>query len=374
MAETQIYSIVNSVNSQAYGASAVTVVNEQGLIALGNTVLSSSANTEPFLNALSERIGKTIVAFRKYKNMFGDLMRDDMEYGNIVQKIAIAMPAAERDESYNLTNGVAVDMYKVRKPTVTQKLFTSETPYEYVVTIQRVHLKNAFTSAAAMEIFINGIFGEMQNALELSIENLGRNAVNNMLAETHGTSRAVNLAQLFYDETGTEVTQANAKHNADFMRFVVAKIKATSNKMRAMSVLYNDGSKPRFTPVEMQKLYVLSDYETALETVVQYAAFHDNFVSLDNYKTVPYWQAAQTPEEIKIKRASDGTSKNITHIVACLFDRDAVGTYKTDEWSATTPVNAAGGYYNVFYHERDIWFNDLQENFVMFYIGTVTKS
>ena len=373
MAENQIYSIVNSINAQAYGSTAVTVVNEQGLVALGNTVLSSSANTEPFLNALVERIGKTIVAYRKYKNMFSDLMRSDMEYGNIVQKITIAMPTAEADESYNLTDGVAVDMYKVRKPKVTQKFFTSETPYEYVVTIQRVHLKEAFTSAAAMEQFINAVFGELQNAIELSIENLGRNALNNMLAETSETSRAVNLAQLFYDETGTEVTAANAKHNADFLRFAVAKIKATSNKMKAMSVLYNDGSKPRFTPTEMQKLFVLADYETSLETVVQYAAIHDNFVSLENYKTVPFWQGAQTPEKIIISRASDKKSVTINNIVACLFDRDALGTYKTDEWSATTPVNAAGGYYNVFYHERDIWFNDLAENFVMFYIGAVTK-
>lgn len=373
MAVNQIYSIVNSVNAQAYGSAAVTVVNEQGLVALGNTVLSSSANTEPFLNALVERIGKTIVAYRKYKNMFSDLMRDDMEYGNIVQKITIAMPSAERDESYNLTDGVAVDMYKVRKPKATQKFFTSETPYEYVVTIQRVHLKEAFTGPSAMEQFINAIFGELQNAIELSIENLGRNALNNMLAETSETSRAINLAQLFYDETGTEVTAANAKHNAEFLRFAVAKIKATSNKMKAMSVLYNDGIKPRFTPAEMQKLFVLADYETSLETVVQYAAIHDNFVSLENYKTVPFWQGAQTPEKIIISRASDKKSVTINNIVACLFDRDALGTYKTDEWSATTPVNAAGGYYNVFYHERDIWFNDLAENFVMFYIGTVTK-
>ena len=66
----QIYSIVNSVVSQSIGDSALTIVDAQGLISLGNTVLDSSTNTEAFLNTLAQRIGRTIYRYRDYNNKF----------------------------------------------------------------------------------------------------------------------------------------------------------------------------------------------------------------------------------------------------------------------------------------------------------------
>ena len=183
MAANQIYSIVNSIANQAFGNTALTVVDEGDLIALGDTVLSSSTNTENFLNTLVQRIGKTIVSYRRYKSAFSGLVLSDMEYGNIVQKLKVSMPAAEADESYGLTDGYSVDHYKVAKPGVWQKLFTTETPYQLHVTIQRVHLKEAFLSGGAMESFISAIFGEVQNKIEVSLETLGRNALNNFIGE-----------------------------------------------------------------------------------------------------------------------------------------------------------------------------------------------
>ena len=73
----QIYTLVNGVNSQAFGQSALTVVDTQGLIALGNVVLSSSTNTEAFLNTLLQRIGRTIMDYRRYRNRLSDMVLDD---------------------------------------------------------------------------------------------------------------------------------------------------------------------------------------------------------------------------------------------------------------------------------------------------------
>ena len=170
MEELQIYDIVNSVTSQALGRTDLTVVNDQGLIALGRTVLDSATYTDDFINTLVKRIGKTIVSFRSYRNAFNSLMKDQIEWGAIVQKIKVDMPSAESDQSYDLTNGASVDHYKVAKPSVKQKLFITDTPYQFKVTIQRVHLQEAFTSASAMGSFISAIFGEVQNAIELALE------------------------------------------------------------------------------------------------------------------------------------------------------------------------------------------------------------
>ena len=368
MEVTQIYDIVNSVNQQSMGATSLTVVDTASLVSLGNDVLSSSVNTENFLNTLVQRIGKTIISYRQYKSMFNDLIVDDFQWGNILQKIKIQMPTVESDESYNLKDGASVDMYKVNKPKVVQKLFTTESPYQIKITIQRVHLEEAFTNAETMGAFISAIFGEVQNAIELSLENLGRTCLNNYIAECVGTVRAVNLLRIYNDKTGKSLTVQQAPFDGDFLRWAIGYIKLCSTKMTAMSKLFNDGTVPRHTPKEMQKLYVLSDWEKQFETTVQYSAFNEEYVKLDGFKELPHLQSCHKPDSINIKRKSDGTNKTLNNIICCLFDKNALGIMKKQKWTSTSPFNSAGGYYNTFYHMKEMYFNDLSENFIVFYV------
>lgn len=366
MEELQIYDVVNSVTSQAIGRTDLTVVNAQGLVALGDVILSSSTYTDDFINTLVKRIGKTIVSYRAYKNAFNSLIKDNIEWGAIVQKLKVAMPQAEADESYGLTDGSSVDHYKVAKPVVSQKLFITDTPYQFKITIQRVHLQEAFTSAEAMGAFISAIFGEVQNAIELALENLGRTALNNYMAEL-GSDRVMNLRTMYNAESGETLADANAcYHSEKFLRYAIAKIKEVSKKMRSMTTIYNDGSATRHTPLEMQKLFVLSDFETTLETQVEYSAFNQEYVNLQGFEEVAFWQDIKTPASINVERASDKKATALDNVVACVFDKDAVGMYNKDQWTATTPFNAGGGYTNTFWHEKQLWFNDLSENFVLF--------
>lgn len=370
MTTEQIYTLVNAVNSQAFGDTALAVADAASLVSLGNVVLSSTTNTESFLNTLVQRIGKTIVSFRAYRNKFSDMVRDDFEWGAILQKIRVHMPDAVADPAYALTDGQSVDPWTVYKPDVEQKLFVTRTPFMFPVTIARDQLKEAFTGDAAMGAFIAAIFGQVRNALEVSLENLGRVAIANMIAET-GT-REVKLVTDYNTErslTGADaLTAATAITNPDFLRYAVARIKSASDYMTDMSTLYNDGSIETFTPRENQRLKVLSDFERRLETVVQYSAFNEELVRLDAFQMVNFWQSNQngTRDSVKVERASDSAETTVDNIVAVLFDVDALGMYRKEEDVLTTPVNAKGLYYNTFYHLKQLWFNDLSENFVFF--------
>lgn len=360
---THIYSIVNDAASQSMGTTAVAVQDLQGLISLGNSVLSSQNNTELFLNSLAQRIGKTIFSFRQYKNMFSDMVLDDFAWGTIMQKIKISMPQAEKDEQYGLEDGHAVDHYKVNKPKVKQKLFVTETPLQWHITIQRKLLRDAFLSEMTMGSFIGYIFGEVQNAMELALENLGHLCLCNFAAET---THEIKLVTAYNAATTSELTAENCLYSEPFLRYAVAQMKQYSKNMRSMSTAYNDGTETRHTPFEDQRLRILSSFQTTLETQVQYAAFNEKFVSLDGFTEVNYWQGEQTPDTIIVKRASDGIEKTIENVVGFIHDRNALGIYKKTEDVLTTPVNAAGAYYNTYWHEKQLWFNDMSENFLMF--------
>lgn len=369
MTTEQIYTLVNEVNAEAFGDNALAAVDTSSLISLGNTVLSSSTNTEAFLNTLAQRIGRTILRFRDYRNKLGDMVINDFEYGAILQKIKVVMPKAESDDMYNLTDGQAIDHYIVSKPVVDQKLFVTRTPYQFHITIQRETLKEAFLSESAMGSFIGVVFGEVRNAIECSLENLARVTLATAIAECDNTTRVFDLVTMFNTVYGSSYTAADFVATPQCMQFAMKVINNVIDSMQDMSVLYNDGSLETFTPKEDLRCKMLSLFKRSLETTVEFAAFHDQFVRPDiDVTTINYWQSAQPGSQgsVDIVRPSDSTEVKIDNVVCLLHDRDAMGVYKIDEDVLTTPVNAAGAYYNTYWHEKQLRFIDLSENFVIF--------
>lgn len=378
----QIYTIVNEIASQAMGATAINVVDNTSLIALGNTVLGSNETKNNFINTLTDRIGRTIVSFREYHSHFPDFERDSIEWGNILQKLKVAMPEAEEDQSYNLVDGTSVDQYKINKAKVEQLLFTTETPWQTHITVHLEQLEKAFVSATDMGTFISGMFGEIQNRIELAMENLSMNCVNNYIAElelarTQSPNRKIKLLTEYKNKTGVDHTTEplNALDDEEFLKYFVRRVNSISNTMEYMTKgMFNsapDGSQTnnnytRHTPKSEQNLMLFIDLVNALKTNVNSKSFNMEQVAIDiPFKTVPFWQSLESPSGIQVKTAS-GAASTVTLLMGFLFDREALGTFKKKYKSLTSPVNAAGQYYNVFYHMITMYFNDLTENAVFF--------
>lgn len=368
----QIYDIVNDVAQQTMGEVALQATDTASLVAMGNAILSSSANTEAFIDTLVQRIGRTIISYRPYKSKLGLLAVSDMTMGAIMQKIKVKMPTAVEDVTTQLIDGQSIDQYIISKPATTQKLFVKRTPYTFYITIQKKWLREAFTSETAMGSFISAIYGEVENALELSQENLARLCMANFMATiSTAANRVVNLVTDYNTATGESVTAASALYDEAFLRYALGRMNLISKKMETMSVLYNDGSETRHTPAGDKRFVSLVDFQTALETQVQWAAFHEEYVKKQSGIEVPYWQSAQSPMNIDLilegqdpEDPEDHTT--ISNIVAFIHDRDALGTYRKEVEVATTPVNARGLYTNQFWHMNDLYFNDITENGVIF--------
>ena len=373
METNQIYELVNDVAQQTMGESALTASDTASLVAMGNAILSSSTNTEAFIDTLVQRIGKTMISYRPYKSQLGLMAVSDMTMGAIMQKIKVKMPTAVEDVTTQLIDGQSIDQYIVSKPRATQKLFVKRTPFTFYVTIQKKWLREAFTSEVAMGSFISAIYGEIENALELSQENLARLCMANFMASiSESTNRVINLVTEYNALvlTSEQVTAANALVNESFLRFALGRMNNISKKMKTMSVLYNDGTETRHSPEGDQRFVSLVDFQTALETQVQWAAFHEQYVKKQNGIEVPYWQAAQSPMNIDLIIEGDDPeqeeSTTLSNIVAFIHDRDALGTYRKEVEVATTPLNARGLYTNQFWHMNDLYFNDVSENGVIF--------
>lgn len=366
----QIYTIVNDAAEQALGKDVLASIDTSNLVSLGNAILSTSNNTECFLNVLAQRIGRVIYRFRAYNNKFKDMVISDMQWGAILQKLRVEMPEAEEDPTFDLVDGQAIDQWKVSKPKAHQKLFVSRTPYMFKITIQKVTLKEAFLSSDAMASFVALVFGEVRNAIEYSLENLGRLTLAVAMAETKTTNlqRIHLVAEYNLERTpATPLTAATAIYNEDFLRFAIYRMNNIIDNIQDMSVQFCDGDLPTFTNPENMRIRVLSAFQRRLETCVEYAAFHDQFTSIDGaYTTINFWQSEQTPSSISIKAPSTGEAVELSNIIAEINDRDAFGIYQYDEEVNTTGLNAAARYYNQFWHELQNRFVDTSETMIIF--------
>lgn len=365
METTQIYSLVNEIVEQTMGSSELEVCDTNSLVALGNTVLSSSSNTEAFLNTLVQRIGKTIISYRPYTSQLSLLEVGDMEWGQIMQKIKVDMPTAEADPTYDLVDGESIDMYKVHKPKPRQKLFVKRTPVDYCITTQRKPLKEAFVDATSMGNFWTAVYGEVRNAIELGQEDLGRLTMANFIANAKSFQH-IKLVTEYNTRFGTSIPEGiDSLMDEKFARWVIARIKNVSTKMQTMSILYNSEKCQRHTPIADQRFVYYVDFMTALETNVNYAAFNDQYVKLANGIAVPYWQAAENGTKISVTNEANEEIE-IDNIVCFIHDRDSLGTYRKEEEALTTPVNSKGRYYNTDWHVDNLYFNDMSENGIFF--------
>ncbi len=364
MTTNQIYGIVNSTVSQSMGTEALTAIDERGLVAIGDAVLSSSTNTEAFLNTLVQRIGKVIFDSRTYTSKYSDMVMTEFEFGAIVQKIKVIMPEFIESEAYDLTDGTSVDQQIVSKPQVDQKLFVTRTPYSMMITIQRDTLKEAFLSEEGLGSFITSIYVQVENKIALRIDTMGRNCMANFIAMSEDEQTHYRLLTIYNEETGQSLTKADALQDIPFLKWVTAFINNISDYMEEYSTQYNIENQERFTPKEHQHLKVLTSFQRTLETQMQSGAYHDGYVKLNGFSKVNHFQSAQTPDSISVITSNGPTP--VTDIIAVMYDSEALGIFNKEEAVETSPYNARGRYQNTFYHFKEMYFNDPSENFILF--------
>lgn len=372
----QVYPIVNDVYQQMTGVSDIKVVDTASLITMGKK-LDDLQKKDLWFNTLARRIGMTIDEYRAYTNRFAELYRTQMEWGAIVQKVEAEMPDATEDVSWDIgyLDGKSVDQWIISNPKIRQKFFEKETPYSFFITISTVMLRDAFISESAMASFIRQIFGKVQNKINFTLEELARLAICNFIGNTQA-GQEFHTVTIYNSLTGENVPQGiQASNNANYLRWLTGFINNISAKMELMSQLYNAENHQKFTPKSAQKLYMISDLITRMQTLTAYEAFNPQYITSKPDILVPYWQSSgKTPQadwntitSVKIKNSANvDTTK--TNVIAVLFDREALGTFRTEQEVLTTPVNARARYYNTFWHERQLWFNDFGENGVVFYM------
>lgn len=392
----KIRDLINGVSDEVLGRKDIVADDLTGIVDLGTEVFNQNA-VDNYVKSLVNHIGKVIFVNRPYAGKVPSVLMDAWEFGSVLEKISADVPAAEENDTWNLEDGQSYDQDVFHKPTVTAKFFNSKVTFEVPISITERQVKESFSNAAQLNGFISMIYAAVEKSMTIKTDALIMRTINNMIAETvladavafgapaagdmtgatlsnASTARCVNLLNLYNNRTGatTKLTAAKAITDPDFIRFASYVMGTYADRLQSISTLFNVGGKERFTPKDMLHVVLLSDFAKAAQTYLYSDTFNRGDVLLPQAETVPFWQGSgknydfASTGHIKVKE-SGGKDVDISGVLGVMFDRDALGVCNLDR-RVTTNYNAKAEFFNNYYKFDAGYFNDTNENFVVFFI------
>lgn len=383
----QIYTLMNSVSNEVLGKTDIVKEDLTGIVDMGTEVFNQNA-VDNYVKSLVNHIGKVIFVNRPYAGKVPSVLMDAWEFGSVLEKISADIPQATENESWSLTDGQEYKQDVFHKPVVTAKFFNSKVTFEVPVSITEKQVKESFSNAEQLNGFLSMIYSAVDKSMTIKADALIMRTINNMVAETFkadataftggdyskaSTNRCVNLLKLYNDKFGTKLTANTAILNPDFIRFASYTIGMYADRLGSISTLFNIGGKARFTGSDMLHLVLLTDFAKGADTYLYSDTKNYQFVTLGKHETVPCWQASgQTysfndVSTIEVKTAS-GTDVKVTGVIGVMFDRDALGVSNLDR-RVTSNYNAKAEFFNNYFKFDAGYFNDTNENFVVFYMA-----
>lgn len=382
----QIYSLMNTVTGEILGKGDIVKEDLSNVVDVGTEIFNQSS-VDNYVKSLVNHIGKVIFVNRPYAGNAPSVLMDGWEFGSVLEKIQADIPEAVENESWDLTDKQEYKQDIFYKPSVSAKFFNKRVTFEVAMSFTDRQVKESFSSAEQLNGFLSMLYNSVEKSMSIKIDSLIMRTINNMIAETIKSDyagsltdltqksgvKAVNLLYLYNHKYTKTLTADQAITDADFIRFASYTISLYKDRLSKISTLFNVGKKERFTAGEYLHTILLSDFVSACGVFLQSNTFNKEMVALPNAERVPYWQGSGTDysfvktSDINVTCAS-GEDIAVSGVIGVMFDRDSLGVSNLNR-RVTTNYNAKAEFYNNYYKFDAGYFNDLSENFVVFFMA-----
>lgn len=383
---TQLHTLINTVSAEVLGTTALVNEDLSNVVDIGKNIVDSN-NVDNYVKKLVNHIGKVIFVNRLYAGGVPSVLIDSWEYGSVLEKVTAELPTATENGTWNLQDGTDYSPDVFYQPKVSAKFFNSKVTFEIPVSFTEIQVKESFSSAAQLNGFISMLVTGVENSMTVKLDALIMRTISNMIGETLAAEltvageidptkdsvKAVNLLKSYNTATGKTLAADKAISDADFIRYATYVIGMYQDRMSKVSTLFNIGAKERFTPKDMQHVVLLSDFSKASETFLLSGSYNQERVALPVHESVPFWQGSGLTYSFDdvsriLVKTSTGKDVDFDGIIGIIFDRDAVGVSNLNR-RVTTNYNPKAEFYTNFYKFDAGYYNDLNENFVVFFIA-----
>ena len=375
MKVTQIFDIMNATTEEVLGRTEVVNEDLSNIVDVGEEIINTD-NVDNYVRKLVNHIGKVIFVNRRYEGGVPSVVMDGWEFGSILEKVSADLPQATESDTWKLEHGKSYDDDIFYQPSVSAKFFNSKITFEIPMSFTEKQVKESFSNQNQLNGFLSMLTTAIENSMTVKLDNLIMRTINNMTGETIAGDttgvRAVNLLEKYNAEYDETLTPEMAIKTPDFIRYASYILGLYSDRITRISTLFNEGAKERFTPASDRHVVLLSDFAKSSDVYLK-ADVGSDLVSLPEHETVPYWQGSGTEydfdsvSKIDVVTSSGETVEQVG-ILGVMFDRNALGVANMDR-RVTTNYNASAEFYTNFYKFDAGYFNDLNENFIVFYVG-----
>ena len=387
---TQVHAIVNQATKEATGQADLLAKDLSNITDVGNEVIGAEA-LDHYTKSLVNHIGRVVVDSREYTTVLPSVLKDSWEYGSILERIKMDLIEAEENPTWALEDGKDYSPNIFYQPKVTAKFFNSKTTFEIPISFTELQVKESFSSAEQLNAFVSMIQNAVSNSITVKMDSLVMDTINNGTAETlvsdllteedtldltTSGNKAINLLALYNADKAPEeqLTADKAIKDAEFIKFASYTIQLYKDRLARISTIFNVEGKQRFTPESENHLVLLTDFASASKVYLESEAYNKELLALPKYETVPYWQGSGTGydfadvSKISVKTASTNKTVEANGIIGVMFDNVALGVTNLDQ-RVQSSFNPKAEFYNNFYKNDVGFFNDLGENFVVFFVA-----
>ena len=392
---TQLKDILDGTTSttgiidQVTGEAPVAKEDLSNIVDIGKTVIKYTEETKDnfdrFMKNLIDQVGKIVIVNRTYTSQAPNILKDSWEYGSIMQKVRVNLPDVKENATWDLFNypksGEAYpDPFELSKPDAYAKFYNSKNTYEIPITLTDYQLREAFQSASQFGSFIAAIENRIRVKQTLCNDGLIMATIDNLIGLTlNGNGgKTINLLTAYNTATGSTLTADKALTNTEFLRFAAMTIAKYKKYVAQASAKYNAGNYITFTPADKLKFIANTEFAKAMDAYLYADTYHNEFVELNGYSEVPFWQGSGTADgdrltiDVSVDVNGVATEVKNTGVLAVMFDDEAAAVCNVN-YRTTSIYNPRGEYTNYFYKYDAMFMNDVEENCIVFTIKDNTE-
>ena len=387
MKVNQISTIINSITNEILGSSIIVSEDLSNIVDVGNAIFNAD-KVDNYVKSLVNHIGRVVFVDRAYSGSVPSVLMDSWEFGSVLEKISCDLPTANTNPSWDLQNGQSYDPNIFYKPSVSVKFYNSKVTFEIPMSFTEMQVKESFGNAEQLNGFLTMLYNSVEKSMTIKLDALIMRTINNMIGETihheipdsanystTSTIKAVNLLKLYNDSHSTKLTSTKCLDDPDFIRYATYIISVYSERITKISTLFNIGGKERFTPKDALRCVLLSDFKKASEVFLKSGLYNEQYATLPESDSIPYWQGSggsyhfNEITSVDIMLASDNKTRvDVMGVLGVMFDKDALGVSNLNR-RVTTNYNPKAEFYTNFYKFDAGYFNDMNENFVVFFVA-----
>lgn len=384
----------------------ITGIDTSDFVSAGETMLSYG--TENVLNAAAIVLGRYMATTRPYEAKLRLIQAANHGiYSTRLARVSYYSKDPQNAGNYNtdlftnfadgFDNGSnpnasgaqsTASMWRQNQPDPVVCYFGGSSVWQDSMTIYDEAFKYAFRSPEQFAEFWNGALTEKTNDMEMQKEAFNRAALLNYMGGLYDMSASmpgsvIDLTTAFNAKYGTQLTRQDllSTHLKEFTEFFVTTFKKTSRLLTVRSKNYHwtpDSSKAllRNTPFNKQKCVLYAPLFDDVRATVFPEIFNPEYLSVENYEGVDFWQNMNDGAAIKVTPAipnvadptaqTAGTEVSLPYVVGVLFDEDACLTDFLLDRADSTPLEARKHYRNIWYSYARNIVNDFTMNGVLF--------